>query len=62
MAVDAELVIAVDVSNSMARGEAVTISRSQLSKVLRKKAAFAGAGRGPRRRAVRIPMLSIVSG
>jgi hypothetical protein len=48
IAVDAELVIAVEVSNSMARREAVTISRSQLSKVPRKKGAFAGAGRGTR--------------
>jgi predicted deacylase len=48
IAVDVELVIPVDVSNSMARREAVTISRSQLSKVLRKKGAFAGVGRGTR--------------
>jgi transposase len=33
-------------AEEIARREAVTISRSQLSKVLRKKGAFAGAGRG----------------
>jgi transposase len=33
-------------AEEIARREAMTISRSQLSKILRKKGAFAGAGRG----------------
>ena len=35
-------------AEEIARQEAVTISRSQLSKVLRKKGVFAGAGQGTR--------------